>query len=102
MEQRLKRQPRNPAYFWSYAGHIAQGFICGLAMPLVWLPLAYIAYQCIEWICFWKRNEAGKFLADDHPSRDIADFMAGGWIGSAFGIPLWWFIVLPALLDKLA
>ena len=91
---RLTREPRKWAYAPAYAGHIAQGLLCGIAVPFIWLPFAFIAYQVTEFCAYWLRNSAGDYKAHDMVSRDIADFMCGGYVGSIIGIAAWLWILL--------
>ena len=80
MKDRLKRQPRK--YWLAYIGHALQGFVCGAAMPLIWLPYCYVNYQRAEYEAYHNRNLEHAFTAGDMVSRDIADFMLGYWCGS--------------------
>ena len=98
------RASRKREYFWSYLGHVAQGFIlCLLTTPLLGafiIAQGYYQYQRIEYQRFkdardtrWYNEGPGQRDAkpevDDWPSRDIADFMIGGWCAmAAWGIGL--------------
>lgn len=91
-----KRAPRNPKYLASYIGHGLQGFICAvLATPVgaaLIITYCYCQYQRVEYQRFRDRRDTdwynqgpgqrdAKPLVDDWPSRDIADFMLGAWVG---------------------
>ena len=86
------RAPRKAKYLWSYAGHVLQGVVLGVVLGFlmaVALVVLYLAYQRIEYSRFKDRvatETAGRRLLDDWPSRDIADFMLGGWIGMWLGL----------------
>ena len=84
MTDKLKRAPRK--YWAAYIGHGLQGFICGLFMPLVWLPFLYCVYQCSEYAAYYLRNKDHAYTAGDMVSRDVADFMVGYGGGSAVTI----------------
>ena len=89
MEQ-FKRAPRNPKYWWSYAGHFLQGLAVGVSLPGVNLILAclgYWLYQVVEYRRFADKRDAmlrwgPGFEVDDWPSRDLADHLAGLWVGT--------------------
>ena len=84
--KRLTRQPRK--YWLAYAGHALQGFLVGLFCPMFWGAFLYTHYQRSEFEAYWKRNEAGEYLAGDMVSRDIADYLAGYYVGSSVTIVL--------------
>ena len=92
MTDKLKRAPRK--YWLAYAGHALQGFICGLLMPLLWAPYLYTNYQRSEYEAYYNRNKDHAFVADDFVSRDIADFLAGYYAGSAVTICLTLLLIL--------
>lgn len=93
-----KREPRDPAYRWAYWGHRAQGLavvstlaVANPALGAAALGLAFGVYQVVEWLAYRSHRDAwydGKGYTPDSPSRDIADWMAGGWAGFAKGIAL--------------
>lgn len=96
--QAWKREPRDPAYRWAYWGHRAQGY-AALLVIAAWSPpaaaaglsLAFVLYQLTEWMAYHSHRDAwyaGKAYTPDSPSRDIADWMAGGWVGFAKGAAL--------------
>ena len=106
-----KREPRDPAYRWAYWGHRAQGFAALLALT-AWSPpaggaalgLAFLAYQVMEWVAYRSHRDAwyrGEAPTPDSPSRDIADWMAGGWAGFAKGAALHLTGVHGAAMDAL-
>ena len=81
--QRLTREPRSwKANGWAYIGHAAQGFVAGLVLPFIWQPYLFAQYQRCEFEAYWRRNEAGEYMAHDYPSRDIADYTIGYTTGS--------------------
>ena len=82
------RQPRNWKKHWkSYAGHLVQGVVVGWLLPdyhAAWgVLLCYLLYQVVEWLRF--RDVVQGIDLSDWPSRDIADFLAGVWIGVVAG-----------------
>ena len=90
------RSPRKWQYLWAYIGHAAQGLAVGILVPppfmAVLLAMFYLRYQQVEYNRFDKaatRERMGIPPVDDWPSRDIADWMVGGWLGLAIGIVGW-------------
>ena len=90
------REPRRWKYAPHYLAHIAQGAVIGFVLPPVvmgvLLALGYMYYQLVEYQRFQRtqeRREAGLPVLDDWPSRDIADWQIGGWIGFLFGMGVW-------------
>ena len=93
----MGREPRNWRKYWhSYLGHAAQGLICGvLGTPVgaaLIIAYCYAQYQRLEYQRFRDRRDTqwynagpgqrdAKPLVDDWPSRDVADFMVGAWMG---------------------
>ena len=47
--------------------------------------LCYMTYQIVEWLRF--RDVVQGIDSTDWPSRDIADFLAGIWVGFFLGLP---------------
>ena len=87
----FRRAPRQRKWLWSYVGHGVQGLLCGLVSPLPLLGIIlawyYLQYQVNE----YRRAKDYQIAirANQQPlqewlSRDIADWMVGGWI--AFGV----------------
>ena len=83
------RQPRNWRKYWkSYLGHVVQGVVVGVALPdahAIWgVFICYTVYQIVEWLRF--RDVVQGIDSTDWPSRDIADFLAGIWVGFFLGL----------------
>ena len=101
--QSFERLPRRHRYLLSYIGHAAQGLVCALILgwlaPLV-IVSCYLAYQRLEFLraqCLRDAKLSGIPILDEWPSRDVADFMIGLWIGLPIGVAwqmimLWHFI----------
>ena len=80
----MRREPRNWRKYWhSYLAHVAQGLVVGFALPttvaLVLAFVGYLVYQVVEYGRFRDMDSGVK--CSDWPSRDIADFMLGLWVG---------------------
>ena len=80
----MRREPRNWGRYWhSYLAHGAQGLVVGFALPttvaLVLAFVGYLVYQVVEYGRF--RDMGSGVKCSDWPSRDIADFMLGLWVG---------------------
>ena len=102
----FKRNPRNPKYWPAYLGHAGQGFICGLLLPpplsVTLAVVGYWLYQRTEFQRFAMRRDAEMrwgqdAVVDDWPSRDIADHLAGLWLGIIVGLPGWVYLPLRLL-----
>ena len=90
------RNPRKRAYTLSYAAHVAQGMIVAILLPppvmALVLALYYLRYQEVESVRFQQvqsRRDANLSVVDDWPSRDIADWMIGGWVGLPISTVAW-------------
>ena len=93
-----KREPRSSAYRLAYWAHRGQGWAALLALSW-WSPAGaaaalialFVAYQTLEWLAYRAHRDAwyeGREYTPDSPSRDIADFMMGGWAGFIKGAGL--------------
>ena len=92
----VKREPRD----WrkdghNYAIHIIQGGIIFYLLPwhmsLTFLALGYIIYQIVEYKRARDLRESemkGWVRVGDWISRDIADWLVGGWVGMIGQSPL--------------
>ena len=80
----MAREPRSWRRYWhSYLAHGAQGLVVGLALPTtVALVLAFVGYLVYQVVEYGRCRDIGRGgTCGDWPSRDIADFMLGLWVG---------------------
>ena len=79
----MRREPRNWRKYWhSYTAHVAQGLVVGWSLPTtVALVLAFVGYLVYQVVEYGRCRDIGRVKCGDWPSRDIADFMLGLWIG---------------------
>ena len=81
----MEREPRNWRKYWhSYTAHVAQGLVVGFALPTtVALVLSVrVAISSTRSLSMDGADDIGRGVqCSDWPSRDIADFMLGLWIG---------------------
>lgn len=80
----MEREPRNWRKYWhSYTAHVAQGLVVGFALPTTLASvLAFVGYLVYQVVEYGRCRDIGRGVqCSDWPSRDIADFMLGLWIG---------------------
>ena len=80
----MEREPRDWRKYWhSYLAHGAQGLVVGWSLPMTLaLVLAFVGYLVYQVVEYGRCRDSGRGVTcGDWPSRDIADFMLGLWIG---------------------
>ena len=103
-DDRFRRDPRDWSRFkWGYIAHFAQGLLVCAGLGFVALPVLawfYLEYQTTEYHRFrdvrdmyLKFDELGKsdeeaksWIVGDWISRDIGDWLYGGYAGALAGI----------------
>ena len=90
---KLTRPERSNKFLLSYFGHALQGCVAGFYVPWLFSSYLYVNYQKLEYTAYYNRNKDGEFIAGDTPSRDIADYLIGYYIGSTVSTILIGFVV---------
>lgn len=102
-DERFGRDPRDwGRHRWDYAFHLGQGLLVCAGLGFAALPILawyYVVYQRTEYQRFSEvrdmylrfreegdPDEARRWIGGDWISRDVGDWLIGGFVGALIGI----------------